>query len=63
MGGGVVSKLLGGLSVSGAFTVGSTPYIVPGAGPWTVADGAYDSGLTAVPLTLTVDDGTFLCHM
>ena len=43
MGGGVVSKLLGGLSVSGAFTVGSTPYVVPGAGPWTVADGAYDS--------------------
>ena len=59
MGGGVVSKLLGGLSVSGAFTVGSTPYIVPGAGPWTVADGAYDSGLTAGPLTLTVDDGPF----
>lgn len=62
MGGGVVSRVLGSVAggSSGAFTVGSTPYTVPGSpSGWSVADGAYDSGLTAGPSTLTVTDGPF----
>lgn len=59
MGGGIGSNLIGGVSAAGAFTVGSTPYTVPGSGPWAVSDGAYDSGLTSGPSTLTVTDGPF----
>ena len=62
MGGGVVSRVLGSVAggSSGAFTVGSTPYTVPGSpSGWAVSDGAYDSGLNSGPSTLTVTNGPF----
>jgi len=43
---------------AGTFTVSGSPYSVPGSGPWNVAAGAYDSGLTAGPQTLTVGAGS-----